>query len=372
MKSHSTFSHQMITTSLKKSVRNALAKMATKRDRSFTRSIYGRADVRSELILVEQLESRVLLSGSDFGDAPDSYGTTLANDGPRHGNTKLLWSQLGADIDGEAEYDNSGASVSLSADGQTVAIGAPRNTGNGSDSGHVRIFQFIGGSWQQLGADIDGEAISDNSGWSVSLSADGQTVAIGAIFNDGNGTESGHVRIFQLSELLLGAKKDIETDGQPTAAADGDDLNGLDDDDGIVFTSPLIAGQQATIDVITTGTGPLAWWVDFDSSGTFDASERFEATILSSGTHSLTFDVPETAVAGNTYARFRFASQADDVSLPTGKASNGEVEDYAILLSPSTNVVTNLLDSGHGSLRQAVLYSNHAPSLSSGYLSVAT
>ena len=41
------------------------------------------------------------------------------------------WIQQGADIDGEAEYDESGRSVSLSSDGTTVAIGAYRNDGNG-------------------------------------------------------------------------------------------------------------------------------------------------------------------------------------------------------------------------------------------------
>ena len=33
------------------------------------------------------------------------------------------------------------------------------------------------------------------SGWSVSLSSDGTTVAIGARYNDGNGSCSGHVRV---------------------------------------------------------------------------------------------------------------------------------------------------------------------------------
>ena len=46
--------------------------------------------------------------------------------------------------------------------------------------------------------DIDGEASGDKSGYSVSLSSDGRTVAIGAIRNDGNGTDSGHVRIYTL------------------------------------------------------------------------------------------------------------------------------------------------------------------------------
>ena len=108
------------------------------------------------------------------------------------------WSKLGDDIDGEAASDESGYSVSLSSDGSRVAIGATRNDGNGSDSGHVRIYELQSdNSWSKLGDDIDGEAASDLSGWSVSLSSDGSSVAIGAIANDGGGTNSGHVRIYE-------------------------------------------------------------------------------------------------------------------------------------------------------------------------------
>ena len=77
----------------------------------------------------------------------------------------------------------SGYSVSLSSDGTTVAIGAPYNDGNGSNSGHVRIYAWNSATsaWEQQGADIDGEAAVDYSGYSVSLSSDGTTVAIGAM-----------------------------------------------------------------------------------------------------------------------------------------------------------------------------------------------
>jgi hypothetical protein len=39
---------------------------------------------------------------------------------------------------------------------------------------------FVASDLNQQGADIDGEAANDQSGWSVSLSSDGTTVAIGA------------------------------------------------------------------------------------------------------------------------------------------------------------------------------------------------
>ena len=43
--------------------------------------------------------------------------------------------------------DQSGYSVSLSSDGNTVAIGATSNDGNGNQSGHVRIYENISGTW---------------------------------------------------------------------------------------------------------------------------------------------------------------------------------------------------------------------------------
>ncbi len=112
-------------------------------------------------------------------------------------NVTGVWLQIGADIDGELANDSSGHSVSLSADGTTLAIGAPYNDGNGSDSGHVRIYKNISGTWTQVGADINGEAIDDLFGYTVSLSADGSILAVGAPWNDGNGPKSGHTRIFQ-------------------------------------------------------------------------------------------------------------------------------------------------------------------------------
>ena len=92
------------------------------------------------------------------------------------------WNQLGSDIDGEASGDRSGRSVSLSADGTTLAIGAPYNdrpdTPTNSDHGHVRIFEWNQSAWNQMGKDIDAEAAGDLSGHSVSLSSDGTTVAL--------------------------------------------------------------------------------------------------------------------------------------------------------------------------------------------------
>jgi hypothetical protein len=108
------------------------------------------------------------------------------------------WNQAGQDIDGEAAFDNSGRSVAMSAAGDRVAIGAYGNSGNGFSSGHVRIYDWNGSTWNQAGLDIDGEAASDRSGDSVAMSAAGDRVVIGARFNDGNGLDSGHVRVYEV------------------------------------------------------------------------------------------------------------------------------------------------------------------------------
>ena len=116
------------------------------------------------------------------------------------------WTQLGEDIMGEANGNESGISVSLSSDGKTIAIGAPLNNGiDGVMSGHARVYTVVEGDsgagsvWKQVGQDIDGEAEYDLSGWSVSLSANGKTVAIGTPFNDeGGGLDAGHLRLYNL------------------------------------------------------------------------------------------------------------------------------------------------------------------------------
>ena len=109
------------------------------------------------------------------------------------------FSPLGQDIDGEAAGDWFGWSVSLSADGNVVAAGGFRNDGNGPNTGHVRIYQYfsIVDQWVQLGQDLNGESGDDEFGNSVSLSSDGSIVAAGAPLHDGSGSDAGHVCIYK-------------------------------------------------------------------------------------------------------------------------------------------------------------------------------
>ena len=61
------------------------------------------------------------------------------------------WQQQGQDLDGEATTDYCGRSVSMNASGDRLAIGATYNDGNGPDAGHVRIYNWNGNTWTQQG-----------------------------------------------------------------------------------------------------------------------------------------------------------------------------------------------------------------------------
>ena len=130
----------------------------------------------------------------------------------------------------------------------------------------------------------------------------------------------------------LGAGVDAEFDGQPTASADGDDLDGTDDEDGVVLTTGLAAGLDAFLEVDASTIGLLNAWVDFNGDGDWDdAGEQvFTDEPLVSGTNPLSFTVPQAAVPGGSFARFRFDSSGG-LSYH-GPALDGEVEDYPIAI----------------------------------------
>ena len=128
------------------------------------------------------------------------------------------WMQKGTDIDGEAADDRSGYFVSMP-DANTVAIGADYNDGKATNAGHVRIYSWNGSAWTQKGADIDGEAANDQSGYSVSM-PDANTLAIGALGNDGKATNAGHVRIYSWSGSAW-TQKGADIDGEAAGDVSG-------------------------------------------------------------------------------------------------------------------------------------------------------
>ncbi|MFY0673195.1 MAG: choice-of-anchor D domain-containing protein [Bacteroidia bacterium] len=116
------------------------------------------------------------------------------------------YAQLGNAIFGDDDDAQFGRSVSLSKDGKRIAIGATHHEGGtvfGGARGQTRIFDYNNSTnqWQAtVGSTkiINGEADGDQSGFSVSLSGNGERVAISSIVNTGGvAWNRGHVRVFE-------------------------------------------------------------------------------------------------------------------------------------------------------------------------------
>lgn len=103
------------------------------------------------------------------------------------------WVKMGNNINGDSGFDLLGSSTALSDNGEIFAVGAV----NLYDIGYVRVYDWNGFDWIQKGNDIVGQGIDDRFGESISLSSNGDIIAIGGSGNDTNGNNSGHVRIFK-------------------------------------------------------------------------------------------------------------------------------------------------------------------------------
>jgi len=101
------------------------------------------------------------------------------------------WVQRGENIEGEGNPnplfsgDVFGTALELSSDGNFIVVGARANTqeiGVNQFSGHVRVYNWNGSNWVQVGQDIDGPLSFGASefGYAVSINDAGNRVAIGA------------------------------------------------------------------------------------------------------------------------------------------------------------------------------------------------
>ena len=151
-----------------------------------------------------------------------------------------------------------------------------------------------------------------------------------------------------LTNLYLGAGVDVEANGVPSVLADGDDLAGTDDEDGVLMLGRWAPGTDGgTVEVtVGKGTGWLLGFIDFAGDGAFtDVGDlAVNQAVATNGGPGLdgVYEIPVTVPAGSLsttnstvlYARFRLFPSAP--FLPelayAGTAENGEVEDYRWIL----------------------------------------
>jgi hypothetical protein len=140
--------------------------------------------------------------------------------------------------------------------------------------------------------------------------------------------------------LFLGTQIDAELDGQPNINATGDNTNGANDEDGIIFPMTLIVSSTTTTQssyiVTSSVAGRLDAWIDFNGDGDWsDSGERIaNALAIPAGRSIQNFTLPVGAMPGTSYARFRLSS-IGGLNV-TGPAVDGEVEDYAVTLVGGT------------------------------------
>ena len=131
--------------------------------------------------------------------------------------------------------------------------------------------------------------------------------------------------------IYMGASVDGEPDGQPNANATGDDLAGIDDEDGVGFPTSFIPGTTATVSITVSVGGYIDAWFDWNCDGSWTGEQVLTSYWLAAGTTAVPIAVPASAFPGrNTFARFRYSSNGGLSEY--GYAPDGEIEDYEVYI----------------------------------------
>ncbi len=109
------------------------------------------------------------------------------------------WFRIGERLVGDDKPDNFGSSVALSHDGNSLAVGISNDSDEHNSGGQVRHYMISGpnGEWEQTGNAVFGDAVSDNMGTSVAISAQNDYVVMGAPSNGNPTSEMGMVKVFR-------------------------------------------------------------------------------------------------------------------------------------------------------------------------------
>ncbi|QDV14718.1 FG-GAP repeat protein [Rosistilla oblonga] len=151
--------------------------------------------------------------------------------------------------------------------------------------------------------------------------------------------------------LYLGESVSIDELPSLSTAADSDD------DDGVVDpVRDLHITGVPTIELLVTNESgvdaKLYGWIDTNFDGSFDESERVSTDVIPYGINqSVTLVFPELplGLAGVTYARFRLSTD-EAAALPTGVASDGEVEDYLVTIETPSAPAQTMFDYGDAAI----------------------
>ena len=156
-------------------------------------TINGNVDFGENVAL--NVDGTIVAVGAPYDDINDGVSSGLVKV-YQYSSSLNDWIQMGQTITGDNPGDKCGEAVAINEQGNIIAVGYEDHDGNGEDSGLVRVFQFNGSSWEQIGQDIYGEAAYDYFGESIGMNAEGTRIAISSQDNDSNGIDAGHIRVF--------------------------------------------------------------------------------------------------------------------------------------------------------------------------------
>jgi flagellin len=182
------------------------------------------------------------VSISDDGNTIAIGAPTITFNQDGRGSVKVFeysggaWNET-ADITSDSDESRLGKMVELSGDGNVMAVSAIKDDSNGDAAGHVQLYQKVNGAWIPMGSEIVGDADGDRFGSSVALSNDGHTLAVTALENDAGGDNAGQVRVYRYES---GAWTPV-----------GNDILGANDDDQL-GRSVALSGDGQTLAVSST------------------------------------------------------------------------------------------------------------------------
>ena len=316
-------------------------------------------------------------AGSDsFGSSVSIDGNTIVigaygddDNGSNSGsayvytNTGGTWTETKLTAYDGAGGDSFGSSVSI--DGNTIVIGANRDSDNGSNSGSAYVFTNAGGTWTQTAKLTASDGASGES-FGSSVSIDGNTMVIGAIYGDDNGSRSGSAYVFtnaggtwmQMAKLTAsdGAYFDffgysVSIDGNTiVVGAFGNNARGSGSGGAYVFVKPNTGWNDGTQDAKLSASDGVA----SVSKNIFGSSVSADGNTVVIGAYG------EDHYKGSAYV---FSNDSgtwtQTAKLTASDGANSDYFGYSVSIDGNTMVIGAYRDDDNGSSSgSAYVFSN--------------
>ena len=277
-------------------------------------------------------DGKTIIAGAPNDELTGSDNTGLVYVFDRVGNT---FNQVGilTGSNSNETGDNFGICVATSADGKTIFVGASADETTVTDSGAVYAFDRVGNTFNQVGILTGSNAIgADKFGISVATSADGKTIFVGASADETTVTDSGAVYAFdrvgntfnQVGILTssnsvgsgeFGVSVSTSADGKTVlVGAPGENAPDLEASTGVAYVFDRVGNTFNQVGILTGSNV-----TEFDTNDKYGNSVAISADgkKIIVGAFQDEFAV-ETILTGLTYVYSRTGNSFNQVGILTG------------------------------------------------------